>query len=171
MEKLGKHGARLKDLRRRVKRRPDGQVIVDGRRLVADVVRWAFRSSSSTSPREQSDPDKSSRRRPRSSPLIPRCSTNSATASIRRVSSPWWPIPNGRRGRRVKGSLSGSIRFRIQATSAPSCDRPLPSAPALYSFLRVAPIPTTTPQCAAPPARSSGCRSLATSRSPGHGTK
>ena len=40
MEKLGKHGARLKDLRRRVKRRPDGQVIVDGRRLVADVVRW-----------------------------------------------------------------------------------------------------------------------------------
>lgn len=40
MEKLGKHGARLKDLRRRVKRRPEGQVIVDGRRLVADVVRW-----------------------------------------------------------------------------------------------------------------------------------
>lgn len=40
MEKLGKHGARLRDLRRRVKRRPEGQVIVDGRRLVADVVRW-----------------------------------------------------------------------------------------------------------------------------------
>lgn len=40
MEKLGKHGARLKDLRRRVKRRPEGQVVVDGRRLVADIVRW-----------------------------------------------------------------------------------------------------------------------------------
>lgn len=40
MEKLGRHGARLKDLRRRVKRRPENQVIVDGRRLVADVVRW-----------------------------------------------------------------------------------------------------------------------------------
>jgi TrmH family RNA methyltransferase len=40
MEKLGKHGARLKDLRRRVRQRPDGQVVVDGRRLVADVVRW-----------------------------------------------------------------------------------------------------------------------------------
>jgi TrmH family RNA methyltransferase len=40
MEKLGRHGARVKDLRRRVKNRPDGQVIVDGRRLVADVVRW-----------------------------------------------------------------------------------------------------------------------------------
>ncbi len=40
MDKLGKHGARLKELRKRVKNRPDGQVIVDGRRLVADVVRW-----------------------------------------------------------------------------------------------------------------------------------
>jgi TrmH family RNA methyltransferase len=40
MEKLGRHGARLKDLRRRVRRRPEGQAIVDGRRLVADVVRW-----------------------------------------------------------------------------------------------------------------------------------
>jgi len=40
MEKLGRHGARLKDLRRRVKNRPEGQVFVDGRRLVADVVRW-----------------------------------------------------------------------------------------------------------------------------------
>jgi TrmH family RNA methyltransferase len=40
MEKLGRHGARLKDLRKRVKNRPEGQVIVDGRRLVADVVRW-----------------------------------------------------------------------------------------------------------------------------------
>jgi TrmH family RNA methyltransferase len=40
MDKLGRHGARLKDLRKRVKRRPEGQVIVDGRRLVADVVRW-----------------------------------------------------------------------------------------------------------------------------------
>jgi TrmH family RNA methyltransferase len=40
MEKLGRHGARLKDLRRRVKNRPEGQVVVDGRRLVADVVRW-----------------------------------------------------------------------------------------------------------------------------------
>ncbi|MCU0304985.1 MAG: RNA methyltransferase [Thermoanaerobaculales bacterium] len=40
MEKLGRHGARLKDLRRRVRNRPEGQVVVDGRRLVADVVRW-----------------------------------------------------------------------------------------------------------------------------------
>ena len=40
MDKLGKHRARLKDLRRRVKLRPEGQVIVDGRRLLADVVRW-----------------------------------------------------------------------------------------------------------------------------------
>jgi len=40
MEKLGRHGARLKDLRRRVRNRPDGQVVVDGRRLIADVVRW-----------------------------------------------------------------------------------------------------------------------------------
>ena len=40
MEKLGRHNARLKDLRRRVRSRPEGEVIVDGRRLVADVVRW-----------------------------------------------------------------------------------------------------------------------------------
>jgi TrmH family RNA methyltransferase len=40
MESLGRHGARVKDLRRRVKQRRDGEVIVDGRRLVADLVRW-----------------------------------------------------------------------------------------------------------------------------------
>ena len=40
MEKLGRHGARVKDLRRRVRRRHPGEVIVDGRRLVADLVRW-----------------------------------------------------------------------------------------------------------------------------------
>jgi TrmH family RNA methyltransferase len=40
MEKLGRHGARIKELRRRIRRRPHDQVIVDGRRLVADVVRW-----------------------------------------------------------------------------------------------------------------------------------
>jgi TrmH family RNA methyltransferase len=40
VERLGRHGARLKDLRRRIKRRPPGEVIVDGRRLVTDLVRW-----------------------------------------------------------------------------------------------------------------------------------
>jgi len=40
IERLGRHGARLKDLRRRIKRRHPGEVIVDGRRLVADLVRW-----------------------------------------------------------------------------------------------------------------------------------
>jgi TrmH family RNA methyltransferase len=39
-ERLGRHGARLKDLRRRVKDRRRGEVIADGRRLVADLVRW-----------------------------------------------------------------------------------------------------------------------------------
>ena len=40
IELLGRHGARLKDLRRRVKHRRPGEVIVDGRRLVTDLVRW-----------------------------------------------------------------------------------------------------------------------------------
>lgn len=40
MEMLGKHGRRVKDLRRRVRSRPAGEVIVDGRRLVSDLVRW-----------------------------------------------------------------------------------------------------------------------------------
>jgi TrmH family RNA methyltransferase len=40
MDKLGRHNPRLKDLRKRVRNRPEGQVIVDGRRLVADVVHW-----------------------------------------------------------------------------------------------------------------------------------
>jgi len=40
IERLGRHGARLKDLRRRIKNRRRGEVIVDGRRLVADLVRW-----------------------------------------------------------------------------------------------------------------------------------
>jgi TrmH family RNA methyltransferase len=40
IERLGRHGARVKDLRRRVKNRRDGEVIVDGRRLLTDLVRW-----------------------------------------------------------------------------------------------------------------------------------
>jgi TrmH family RNA methyltransferase len=40
IESLGRHGARVKDLRRRVRQRRDGEVIVDGRRLVTDLVRW-----------------------------------------------------------------------------------------------------------------------------------
>jgi len=40
MEKLGRHGNRLKELRRRVRRRREGEVVVDGRRLIADLVRW-----------------------------------------------------------------------------------------------------------------------------------
>ncbi len=40
MERLGRHGARLKELRRRVRERPAGVVVVDGRRLVLDLVRW-----------------------------------------------------------------------------------------------------------------------------------
>ena len=40
VERLGKHGARLRDLRRRVRRRHRGEVVVDGRRLVDDLVRW-----------------------------------------------------------------------------------------------------------------------------------
>ena len=40
IERLGRRGRRLKDLRKRVKRRRDGEVIIDGRRLVSDLVRW-----------------------------------------------------------------------------------------------------------------------------------
>jgi TrmH family RNA methyltransferase len=40
MERLGRHSARLKELRRRVRERARGEVIVDGRRLVEDLVRW-----------------------------------------------------------------------------------------------------------------------------------
>ena len=40
IERLGRRGRRLKDLRKRVKDRRDGEVVVDGRRLVSDLVRW-----------------------------------------------------------------------------------------------------------------------------------
>ncbi len=40
IERLGRHGARVKDLRRRVKHRRGGEVIVDGRRIASDLVRW-----------------------------------------------------------------------------------------------------------------------------------
>lgn len=40
METLGKHNPRLRELRRRVRQRRDGEVVVDGRRLIADLVRW-----------------------------------------------------------------------------------------------------------------------------------
>jgi TrmH family RNA methyltransferase len=41
IERLGRHGRRLKDLRKRVKERRQGEVVVDGRRLVSDLVRWS----------------------------------------------------------------------------------------------------------------------------------
>ena len=40
IEQLGRHGTRIKDLRRRIKHRRGGEVFVDGRRLVTDLVRW-----------------------------------------------------------------------------------------------------------------------------------
>jgi TrmH family RNA methyltransferase len=40
MQQLGKHSNRLKQLRGRVRHRSDGEVVVDGRRLVSDLVRW-----------------------------------------------------------------------------------------------------------------------------------
>jgi TrmH family RNA methyltransferase len=40
MDTLGKHNPRLKELRRRVRERRDGEIVVDGRRLIADLVRW-----------------------------------------------------------------------------------------------------------------------------------
>ena len=43
LERLGRHGNRLKDLRKRVRNRVDGEVIVDGVRLVGDLVRWGVR--------------------------------------------------------------------------------------------------------------------------------
>lgn len=40
IERLGRHGRRLKELRKRVRERRDGEVVVDGRRLASDLVRW-----------------------------------------------------------------------------------------------------------------------------------
>ncbi len=40
MERLGKSSPRLKELRQRVRERRPGEVVVDGRRLIADLVRW-----------------------------------------------------------------------------------------------------------------------------------
>jgi TrmH family RNA methyltransferase len=40
IERLGRHGSRIRDLRRWVKNRRDGEVVVDGRRLLTDIVRW-----------------------------------------------------------------------------------------------------------------------------------
>lgn len=40
MERLGRHSVRLKELRRRVRTRRVGEVIVDGRRLIEDLIRW-----------------------------------------------------------------------------------------------------------------------------------
>jgi len=40
MERLGRNSPRLAALRRAVRRRPEGRVIVDGRRIVEDLHRW-----------------------------------------------------------------------------------------------------------------------------------
>ena len=40
VEQLGKHGRRVKELRRRIRSRQAGEVVVDGCRLVDDLVRW-----------------------------------------------------------------------------------------------------------------------------------
>lgn len=40
VEPVGRHSQRVKELRRIVRRRPDGVVVVDGLRLALDLVRW-----------------------------------------------------------------------------------------------------------------------------------
>jgi TrmH family RNA methyltransferase len=40
LDRIGRHGARLKELRRRARERRSGEVVVDGRRLLDDLVRW-----------------------------------------------------------------------------------------------------------------------------------
>lgn len=40
LPRAGRRGERLKQLRRNIRQRPPGEVIVDGRRLVEDLVRW-----------------------------------------------------------------------------------------------------------------------------------
>ncbi len=40
MQHLGKNSARVKELRRRVRRRVPGEVIIDGAKLLDDLVRW-----------------------------------------------------------------------------------------------------------------------------------
>ena len=40
IERLGRRGRRLKELRKRVRERREGEIVVDGRRLVSDLVRW-----------------------------------------------------------------------------------------------------------------------------------
>lgn len=40
MQRIGRHSDRVKELRRSIRRRPAGLVVVDGRRLVADLIRW-----------------------------------------------------------------------------------------------------------------------------------
>ncbi len=42
MERLGRHGWRLRELKRRVRERRAGEVVVDGPRLIADLVRWGI---------------------------------------------------------------------------------------------------------------------------------
>jgi TrmH family RNA methyltransferase len=40
VREIGRHSAQVKALRRQIRRRPEGRVIVDGARLVGDLVRW-----------------------------------------------------------------------------------------------------------------------------------
>lgn len=40
IERLGRHSPRVKELRRRVRDRRPGEVVVDGRRLAGDLARW-----------------------------------------------------------------------------------------------------------------------------------
>jgi len=40
MQRIGRHSDRVKELRRSVRRRPPGLVVVDGLRLVKDLIRW-----------------------------------------------------------------------------------------------------------------------------------
>ena len=42
IEQLGRHSPRVKELRRRVRDRRPGEVLADGRRLTADLVRWGI---------------------------------------------------------------------------------------------------------------------------------
>ncbi|HHQ47671.1 MAG TPA: hypothetical protein ENK19_02145, partial [Acidobacteria bacterium] len=43
MQRVGRHSDRVKELRRAVRKRPEGRVVVDGWRLVMDLARWGVR--------------------------------------------------------------------------------------------------------------------------------
>ena len=150
MQPLGKRSERSKDLRRHIRRRRDGEVIVDGSRLVNDLCAGAYRSGSSILQRAW--PGRRQSKTGLLRHLMPSFSTTPCWRRVHRhaahrVFSPSSTNPALCRGKAAEASACGSTgsRTRQPRRHHPGCCRPRRAVLRVARRVRILMAP---PQCA-----------------------